>query len=587
MIKKQWYMVLLTFLLVFASGFSTQATEKIVTVTEAEATAPDLSKVEAVKDSVVQVVLQYTDAEGNKYLLKSGSGFLISDSDILTNYQNVILTDEEREMASKFISEQTGKEVEFRSDAGSEAGYQVGIAVYRDVVFTATVNSYSSKEMDLAILNITDSLNRTVATLGDSEELENETPVYALGYKEVSVMTSGETELLSQDDCREKEGVVSKIIKESQVKYISHTCDIHKGNKGGPLVDGSGNVLGMNVYVETENPDATSFRALGINEIKGLLDNCRITYKEAGIFLDDTSLTVEPEETEEKEEVNTNLLDNYIVSFSMLQQADYTPESFANLTSALSLAKELKNDEDVTQEEIDKAVAQLEVAKNGLVIQPKTNWTLIIIIISVAVIFLVVIVILILYILGVIGHKEERESLRTLQDMTNASRENLAGSNSGNMYNPNMGMASMPQQNMPRSMPRGMANSGGNDGTTVLGNSSFGQEQGTMLLGSYGTTRSSAYLTRMKTSEKINLDTGEFIIGKGTVGTNYCIMDNPTVSREHAKIMKRGGSYFVVDLNSTNSTYLNGRLLHPGEEVALASGNIICLSDEEFIFQEM
>ena len=49
MIKKQWYMVLLTFLLVFASGFSTQATEKIVTVTEAEATAPDLSKVEAVK----------------------------------------------------------------------------------------------------------------------------------------------------------------------------------------------------------------------------------------------------------------------------------------------------------------------------------------------------------------------------------------------------------------------------------------------------------------------------------------------------------------------------------------------------------
>ena len=221
MIKKQWYMVLLTFILVFVSGFSTQATEKIVTVTETEEKAPDISKIEAAKDSVVQVVLQYTDGEGNKYLLKSGSGFLISDTDILTNYQNVILTDEEREMASKFISEQTGKEVEFKSDAGSEAGYQVGIAVYRDVVFTATVNSYSSKEMDLAILNITDSLNRTVATLGDSEELENETPVYALGYKEVSVMTSGETELLSQDDCREKEGVVSKIIKESQVKYTS------------------------------------------------------------------------------------------------------------------------------------------------------------------------------------------------------------------------------------------------------------------------------------------------------------------------------------------------------------------------------
>jgi hypothetical protein len=48
------------------------------------------------------------------------------------------------------------------------------------------------------------------------------------------------------------------------------------------------------------------------------------------------------------------------------------------------------------------------------------------------------------------------------------------------------------------------------------------------------------------------------------------------VSRRHARIVRRGGQFFIEDLGSTNGTYVNrGRRLLPGNPQSLADGDEI------------
>jgi hypothetical protein len=55
------------------------------------------------------------------------------------------------------------------------------------------------------------------------------------------------------------------------------------------------------------------------------------------------------------------------------------------------------------------------------------------------------------------------------------------------------------------------------------------------------------------------------------------VLDDPNVSRRHAEIRPRGGSWVLVDLGSTNGSRLNGRafegseVIKPGDEIELGS----------------
>jgi pSer/pThr/pTyr-binding forkhead associated (FHA) protein len=55
------------------------------------------------------------------------------------------------------------------------------------------------------------------------------------------------------------------------------------------------------------------------------------------------------------------------------------------------------------------------------------------------------------------------------------------------------------------------------------------------------------------------------------------MVDDPNVSRAHAEIRPRGGSWVVIDLGSTNGSRLNGRrlespeVLKPGDEIELGT----------------
>lgn len=92
-------------------------------------------------------------------------------------------------------------------------------------------------------------------------------------------------------------------------------------------------------------------------------------------------------------------------------------------------------------------------------------------------------------------------------------------------------------------------------------------------------------LVRKRNGQRHMMEKAEEVIGKDYRSVDLCIMENPTISRRHAKIVNRENRYFISDCQSTNHTYVNGRMLIQGEEQELKSGDIVRLSNEEFLFQ--
>jgi pSer/pThr/pTyr-binding forkhead associated (FHA) protein len=73
----------------------------------------------------------------------------------------------------------------------------------------------------------------------------------------------------------------------------------------------------------------------------------------------------------------------------------------------------------------------------------------------------------------------------------------------------------------------------------------------------------------------ITLSSDEVSLGRDIV--NEIIINDPELSRKHAKFVKVGGGYQLEDLGSTNGTYVNGqRLMGPHQ---LASGELIMFGE--------
>ena len=128
----------------------------------------------------------------------------------------------------------------------------------------------------------------------------------------------------------------------------------------------------------------------------------------------------------------------------------------------------------------------------------------------------------------------------------------------------------------PQSAPTAPGNEGAGE-TSVL-NDGAGE---TTVLG----VQSAGYsMIRKRNNEKITINKPEFLIGKERRRVDYCISDNNSVSRAHAKIKVRAGRCYIADLGSTNCTFVNGVKLSPNQEVILSKGDVIKISDEEFEF---
>ena len=71
------------------------------------------------------------------------------------------------------------------------------------------------------------------------------------------------------------------------------------------------------------------------------------------------------------------------------------------------------------------------------------------------------------------------------------------------------------------------------------------------------------------------------IVMIGRVPSNHIVIDDPTVSMQHALLLRVGDSYWLKDLNSTNGTQINGVLVTDAE---LKDGDTIQLGSVIAVF---
>jgi len=92
------------------------------------------------------------------------------------------------------------------------------------------------------------------------------------------------------------------------------------------------------------------------------------------------------------------------------------------------------------------------------------------------------------------------------------------------------------------------------------------------------------YLIREKTQEKISVNKPDFRIGKKSSYCDYLVSNNNAVSRNHADIITRNRRYYIIDNNSTNKTYVDGRAIPVQKEIEIFSGTKLRLANEDFVF---
>ncbi|MFP4697754.1 MAG: DUF6382 domain-containing protein [Eubacteriales bacterium] len=96
-----------------------------------------------------------------------------------------------------------------------------------------------------------------------------------------------------------------------------------------------------------------------------------------------------------------------------------------------------------------------------------------------------------------------------------------------------------------------------------------------------------AYLVANKNGveEEICINNTPFIIGKLSSQVDY-VIDNPTISRIHAKIIQNSNEYYLIDLNSRNGTFINGKRINNGGKELIRVGDIIKFSDRTYTFKK-
>lgn len=533
--------------------------------------ADDAEVVNKMRSGVLQVNLNWIDQNGGRHFIQGGSGFLINDQTLLTNQHVVTMTQETKEAASALYG------VDFVND--NKLDVRVQVVVQRDVVIDASVIQ-SSAEMDVAILELSSPIyDRISLELGDSANVKETQAIYVLGFPLLSELAQ-DVRYYTSDDVSVTSGIVSKKMERNSTPFIQHGAKISDGNSGGPLVavdsDGVGRVIGINT--SRVSIEEGYYYAMEINDVKTLLNQLGVTYNEGSGTTGGTTGTegnattgtegtgtnggeVKDDPVVEPVAVDTSKLESAISDAEdKLADGKYTEDSVKELEDKLDSAYEVMDDDEASQEIIDKAQDEVEKAADDLEEQ-KGPGMMLWIIIGAAVVIIVVIVVILVVSSGNKKKKEEMERERMMRQRAEEQRRTAPAPRAeARSYNP----VQEP--------------SAGAGETSVLGE---GRGETTVLGAS---AQSAAYMIRKKTNERVVLSAPSFTIGKERSRVNYCISDNTSVSRCHARISRKGSQYFVADMNSTNFTFVNGVKVVPGQEVALKDNDTVRFADEDFEF---
>lgn len=75
----------------------------------------------------------------------------------------------------------------------------------------------------------------------------------------------------------------------------------------------------------------------------------------------------------------------------------------------------------------------------------------------------------------------------------------------------------------------------------------------------------------------------DFVLGKSREKVDGEITGNSAISRVHCKILYRDGGYYILDMGSSNGTFLEGKKVTTTEPLRIAPGNRIRIANVEFM----
>lgn len=478
--------------------------------------------VNSVASSVFQIRTLYTLDDGETYCIQYGSSFLINENTVLTAAHVVNIDETDADISDFF------KKINVKKIDEKKISYEV---VVRDDVTIPCKIETQSEINDFAVITLNKTINnRSLAALGDSDNLNKTQDVYSLGFPGVVTATTDRNTYTSED-VTITASKIQNLVKHGTEDYILHGATLSGGQSGGPLVDEYGVVIGLNTQKYNEDE---YFRAVSINQVKAVLSDLGIEYADtptSSVSGNDVEKTTTIEETTEVTEATTKIV-----------PAPIEPTTGNNVENKSDTIKTI---------------------------------------IVAAIIALIIIIIIVVVIILISSKKKSANKIQTPTRGTTVMPGSVPQSpqtpsvnrSSQPPYAQSYNRPSVPQQGAAPTMP---SNEGStetsvlNDGageTTVLGNQSTGY-----------------VIVRKRNNEKIIINKPEFVIGKERRRVDYCINDNNSVSRAHAKIKVRAGRCYISDLGSTNYTYVNGSKLSPNQEIILSKGDKIKISDEEFEF---
>lgn len=401
----------------------------------------------------------------------------------------------------------------------ASVGYEV--VVNKDVTIRANLKNQSIED-DFAILTLSEPIgNRTIVKIADSDEVKSTDQVFALGFPG-TIATTQSTNTYTASDVTVTEGIVQKVGEVEGTDRIISAADVSEGVSGGPLVDANGAVVGIN-------------------------QSYLVRY--------DRTLVGD---------VTANNTGNYY-SVAMHQVTDVLDALNIKWTPAGKTVPETQPDEtkaEETKAEETLAPTQPETLAKNVSTGGGPNWIVIAIIVLVVILIAVVVIIIVVVSKKNKGNKPPKGG-------------NTPPTGGGRPMTPPV----QPPYNRPPtpvgSAPTMPTNDGAGE-TSVL-NDGAGE---TTVLG--GNQATGFALVRKSNNERITINKPEFTIGKERRRVDYCIANNNSVSRVHAKLKVRGGVCYISDLGSTNCTFVNGVKLSPNQEIALKKGDKVKISDEEF-----
>ena len=212
-------------------------------------------------NGIVMITTGAPDKDGNMNYWR-GTGFFVGTAGenpqyIVTNCHVV----EEFILAGKALG---GGELHVRFDKDDEA--------------EAYLVDYDA-EKDVAILRLAEATGKRVSLqmrVPQEDSLGSE--AYAVGYPAAADLTVTAVNSFSQKDATVTTGSISRFLTESGTgrKLIQTDASLGGGNSGGPLIDGSGAVIGINTA--GSKLDSNLFYAVSVSEVLPLLDKNSIPY---------------------------------------------------------------------------------------------------------------------------------------------------------------------------------------------------------------------------------------------------------------------------------------------------------------------